>query len=585
MEHIITFTRRIRLFSLLALGILVLLVASPPALARERTLPPSFTKGATLRPLALVDRQNAPTPDIEAILAEEAANQEAARQETTRRDDGKAVTLQFAAPQPLPLSLAQAATWDTLPTGERLARLRLVSAGARSINLSFSRFELTGEAGLWIYSLDGAQVHGPFRASDAKNGRLWSPVVVGEEVVVELVVPDGATAEVELETVNHGFRTFGAVPVKQSACHIDTICPEGNPYRDQIRAVGRYTLNGILLCTGTLVNNTALDRKPLFLTADHCGITTNNAASMVVYWNYESPTCGALSGGNLADNQAGSKLLARLASSDFALVELDAEPADSFDVYYAGWDATGNVPQKSVLIHHPSLDEKALSFENEPVVSEDIGSGGQTHWKVRDWDVGSTEGGSSGGCLFDQASKRCVGTLTGGFASCANNLEDYFGKLSRHWVGAGNTATRLSSWLDPIGAISSGQPLVLDGLDPDNCVRNDTTACLANGRFEVRVRWRDAQGQTGFGKRKEIDSNSSVLFWFFNPDNVEFLVKVLDACSLNQRFWVFGAASTDVEYTLEVTDKEAGDVVKTYFNPLGTASPAITDIQAFATCN
>jgi len=571
MDQFLTPTRGLRIVILLV----ALVATNGTLLARERSLPPSFTKSASLRPLAQLAREVAPRPDIEAILAEEA----------TRQGDGKAVTQQFAAPQELPLSFADAATWETLPQGGRLARLRLAAQGALSINLTFSRFELSQGAGLWIYSLDGQQVHGPFRAADAKEGRLWTPIIVGQEVVVEVLVPEEGSANLELEAVNYGFRVFGSVPLKQSGCHIDVICPEGDPYRDQIRSVGRYTLNGILICTGTLINNTSLDRKPLFLSAEHCGITTDNAPSIVVYWNYQSPVCGALSGGSLADNQAGSKLLARSLVSDFALVELDEEPDDSFDVYYAGWDAIGAVPQKVVAIHHPTLDEKALSFENDPLVSEDIGTGGQTHWKVRDWDLGSTQGGSSGACIFDQASKRCVGTLTGGFASCSNNLEDYFGKMSRHWLGGGTNTSRLSTWLDPQGLLTGNAPLALDGIDPDNCIKNDTTACLAGERFQVRVQWRDAQGQTGYGHRQEIGSSNSVLFWFFNKDNIEFLVKVLDACALNQHFWVFGAASTDVEYTLEIIDRKGGDVVKTYFNALGNASPAITDTAAFATCN
>lgn len=557
-----------------ALLLLACAGVGPAAFARERALPPSFQKSALLQPLAQLARQVAPPADIEAILAREKAGQA----------DAKGQAQQFAAAEELSLDLAEAATWNSLPEGGRIGRLRLASPGALSINLTFGRFELQGDAALWIYSLDGAQVQGPFRAADAKAGQLWTPVVLGDEVVVEVSLPPGAGARIELASVNHGFRDFGAVPLKQAGCHIDSVCPEGNAYRDQIRSVGRFTLNGILHCTGTLVNNTSLDLKPLFLSAEHCSITAANAPSMVVYWNYQSPTCGLLSGGSLADNQAGATLRSIWDPSDFALVELDDFPDDAFDVYYAGWDASGAVPQKVVAIHHPSLDEKALSFENDALVSEDIGRGGQTHWRVRDWDLGSTEGGSSGACIFDQTTKRCVGTLTGGYASCSNNLEDYFGKMSRHWLGGGNPNNRLSSWLDPQGLLTGSQPLVLDGIDPDSCIKNDITACLADDRFQVRVRWRDQTGQSGYGHRKEIDSDNSVLFWFFDQNNVELLVKVLDACSLNQRFWVYGAASTDVEYTIEVIDRGRGDVVKTYFNPLGTASPAITDSQAFATC-
>jgi hypothetical protein len=61
------------------------------------------------------------------------------------------------------------------------------------------------------------------------------------------------------------------------------------------------------------------------------------------------------------------------------------------------------------------------------------------------------------------------------------------------------------------------------------------------------------------------------------------LVKIVDGCAANGHFWVFAATTTDVEYTLQVTDTESGEAAS-YFNPLGRTAPAITDVEAFATC-
>ena len=74
-------------------------------------------------------------------------------------------------------------------------------------------------------------------------------------------------------------------------------------------------------------------------------------------------------------------------------------------------------------------------------------------------------------------------------------------------------------------------------------------------------------------------------FFFFNPNNTEFLIKVLDNGSFGTfgNFWVFAAATTNVGYTLRVTDTVTGET-KSYENSLGTPSPAVTDTQAFATC-
>ena len=120
--------------------------------------------------------------------------------------------------------------------------------------------------------------------------------------------------------------------------------------------------------------------------------------------------------------------------------------------------------------------------------------------------------------------------------------------------------------------------------DTTTCIAGPTTRCLGGGRFQVEIEWRDFAGGTGAGSDTGLQSGDSALFYFFDPDNWEMLVKVLDGCDLTGHFWVFAAATTDVEYTLTVTDTVSG-FVRTYENALGTASPAITDTAAFATCS
>ncbi|MDI9631534.1 MAG: hypothetical protein QM311_08765 [Acidobacteriota bacterium] len=114
------------------------------------------------------------------------------------------------------------------------------------------------------------------------------------------------------------------------------------------------------------------------------------------------------------------------------------------------------------------------------------------------------------------------------------------------------------------------------------CVPSATKLCLNGGRFHVTVRWRDYAGTRGAGQAV-TETDDSGLFWFFNADNLEMLVKVLDGCGLNDRYWVFAAATTDVEYELTVRDAITG-TSRTWQNPLGVASPAITDTGALAVC-
>ena len=92
---------------------------------------------------------------------------------------------------------------------------------------------------------------------------------------------------------------------------------------------------------------------------------------------------------------------------------------------------------------------------------------------------------------------------------------------------------------------------------PSQCIEGPSTLCLNNDRFQVRVNWRNFEGQTGVGSVVPGGSNTSANLWFFQPDNWELLVKVLDACQVNNRYWVFFAATTNVRFELTVTDTDA----------------------------
>jgi hypothetical protein len=122
---------------------------------------------------------------------------------------------------------------------------------------------------------------------------------------------------------------------------------------------------------------------------------------------------------------------------------------------------------------------------------------------------------------------------------------------------------------------------VLPGVE--GCEAGTGSLCLHHGRFRVDLGWKDFADNEGIGQVVPVSSGDSGLFWFFDPENWEMLVKMVDGCRLNQRYWVFSAASTTVEYTLRVIDTRSG-VVKEYFNPRGRPAVAITDTDAFDTC-
>jgi hypothetical protein len=80
------------------------------------------------------------------------------------------------------------------------------------------------------------------------------------------------------------------------------------------------------------------------------------------------------------------------------------------------------------------------------------------------------------------------------------------------------------------------------------------------------VAWHDPfNGGQGIGQGVRLTLDSGY-FWFFNPANVELVVKVLDGRAVNGKFWVFYGALTNVEYDIRVRHHLTG-AEKTYHNP------------------
>jgi subtilisin family serine protease len=111
---------------------------------------------------------------------------------------------------------------------------------------------------------------------------------------------------------------------------------------------------------------------------------------------------------------------------------------------------------------------------------------------------------------------------------------------------------------------------------PGSCVPDGLTLCVNAGRFRVQAAWRaPALASGGVGNAVSLTADTGY-FWFFSPNNIELVVKVVDGRVVNGRFWFFSGALSDVEYTITVTDTATG-AVKTYFNPnqnLGSVADA-----------
>ena len=156
---------------------------------------------------------------------------------------------------------------------------------------------------------------------------------------------------------------------------------------------------------------------------------------------------------------------------------------------------------------------------------------------------------------------------TDAFATCGAPLSAELAEANVAGSDAGSLATFGGVADEPSEASASGS---CSGL------------CLNGDRFAVEATWRTSDGTTGSAHGVEITADTGYR-WFFAPQNVETVVKVLNACSLNGRYWVFAAGLTDVKVTLTVRDTVTG-ISKTYVNPQGTPFKPILDTSAFATC-
>ncbi len=442
------------------LGALLLLLA-PPASARTGTPPASF--GSALPALQIGDAVILPPVDERRFLAEDQAAE----------SSGLDKPLRFAAPIPVNLGPDRNGTWSQLDDGSRVWRCEVISDGARSLNFGLSAFRLPPGAAFHLYPADRSRYDGPYGGADAApTGEFWTPVVPGDNVVLELHVPSHPAfePEVAIAQVAHDYRGFLQILAGQeeSSCNNDVVCPLGDSWRQDIRSAGVYTLDGQWRCSGQLLMS-LVSSNPLayFETAYHCGISPANASTIVVYWRDEAPTCGQHCCGPLTFSQSGATFVAGWSTSDFCLIRLDQDPSPESNVYYAGWDAREtSAPQTETVIHHPNCDVKAISFCSRPATltswAEDSGPGDGTQWRIDHYDSGTTEAGSSGAGLWDQ-DHRIIGQLHGGSASCAEpDSCDWYGRLALSWEGGGSPSTRLKDWLDP----NQTGAQFMDGYDP-----------------------------------------------------------------------------------------------------------------------
>ena len=357
----------------------------------------------------------------------------------------------FGVAVPLPKNLLESPSKTLLPDGRAYIRQPIHAPGAYGINLNFKTFRPGQSGKLWVVSADAEAYIGGFDRRSVTPGIPFATAPVrGETVYLEFIYdPAEEGIAVELAEAVYEFadifevsRAFGS----SGGCNRNVNCPEYAAYSDAKRSVAMIlTSNNVRWCSGAMVNNTAQDGKPYLLTARHCNTTPNS----IFMFNYESPDCSNIDGPTGQTIQ-GCTIRVDWDVSDVTLVELSSPPPTNFFAYFSGWNASPQAADSVAGIHHPKGDIKKISFDTNTVVSASyaMGDTALSHWRILNWETGTTEGGSSGSPLFN-TDKQIVGQLHGGQASCANSASDYYGKFAYSWNGENTPATGLKFWLDP----------------------------------------------------------------------------------------------------------------------------------------
>ena len=352
--------------------------------------------------------------------------------------------------------------------GRSVYHLELTAPDARGLSLSFDKLALQPGDRLYLFDPARKQILGAFTSESNPDGGVFGTNPIAGNSLVIQYEPAGALADIRLKQLGYFFESVAA-PQNFSGegasgvCNVNVNCSEGADMQDVKNGIVQIVVvvNGMIgSCSGTLVNNTSEDWRPLIMTAYHCtfakrpltgkvmNATEEDFRQWVFNFHYERPGC--------ANNQwvgektysiSGAKRLAAVPmdhGSDALLVEALTPIPDSYGVYYNGWDRSGTLEPTAKGLHHPSGDVMKISTITEPLtndtwLTDDNAGARDAHFAVRYAKTENghcvTEGGSSGSGLFNSKGL-LIGTLSGGAAECDKgiNAKNMYGKLSEHWA-------------------------------------------------------------------------------------------------------------------------------------------------------
>jgi lysyl endopeptidase len=363
--------------------------------------------------------------DANALLAEDVI-------ETEDKD----IPLRFAQKQVVDLNLVNSGRWTNLPNGDRIWILGIHSEGAKALSVTFEDFFFPKGSVLYLYSPDRTQVIGALTNQNNKDsGLLTTSAILGEDLLIEYYEPYAVRQEgdISIRTIAHSYRNVIAEStdyLNSIECMLNLQCVNDL----EVDKVGSSTVlitvdDGTRWCTGTLLNNANFDGVPYLITSSHN--LEGDPNTWLFTFNLESLNCFPSIANKDNYSISGAELIEVDADSGMLLLELSERPDPSWNVYYAGWDASGVTPQEVYTVHHPKGNIKKYTHDDTAPLAN-IWSGIDV-WSVNRWFSGSTTSGSTGSGFFDQ-NNRLIGTLHGGNSACdTEEGQDHFTRFSNSW--------------------------------------------------------------------------------------------------------------------------------------------------------
>lgn len=420
-----------------------------------------------------IDRIQMQKPDIQAAI-----------EEANYMEKGNGF-YQVAQLYDVSFDMQNSGSWTIMDDGTQIWRLSINYPDAQALDLFFDELSIPKGANLYVYNENRKQLIPAITSNRnlENNLRTSSSLIQGETAYLEYIQPGNISGTPQLHIFKIAYAYRGCEQLmsrfsdtrqtgwgNSEPCEVNINCPEGDNWQDEKRGIAEIFVimdEGAGFCSGSLINNLENDHTPYFLTADHCGGEFQDHMDLwEFYFNYEASGCETPDSEPSYNTIHGCTFRARgpmSGGSDFLLVELNQIIPDDYNVRYNGWSLDETNITGGVTIHHPAGDIKKISTYDElPDISSYTGCMPNAHlmisWIATDSGFGVTEGGSSGGPLFN-SNGAIIGTLTGGSSYCGNPGYDLFGRMSIHWNDNGATsADRLKDWLDPNNTMATNCP-------------------------------------------------------------------------------------------------------------------------------